>query len=112
MSNRRRPRPPKRSGVVSITVHGVHLVTQWSDIEHAGCTVCSPVVLARGREHRENLRTIHAASLRATQGDARQAPPQMQETPGLAGPEVSTPATSSAHDGRAARAHSATLTAR
>lgn len=112
MSNRRRRRAQKRSGVITITVHGVHLVTQWADLDHAGCAVCTPVVLRRTREHRENLRAIHAASLHASQRPGRQAPPQMQETPGLPGPEVSTPAQSSAHDGRAAGAHSATFTAR
>lgn len=112
MSNRRPSRPQKRSGVISITVHGVHLVTQWRDLDHAGCAVCTPVAVQRAREHLDNLRAIHAASLHASQGAGRQAPPQMQETPAPARAEVSTPATSFRHDGRAAGAHSATLAAR
>lgn len=109
MSNRQRRRAA-RSGVASITVHGYQIITQWTDLDHVGCQVCTPVVAARAEDHLANLRTIHAASLPAAGAAGRQSASGTQETPPVDASEVSTPAASSAHDGRAANAQCATST--
>lgn len=100
----RQPAP----GVESVVIDSVLIVTQWEDIHHFGCVVCTPTVLKRAREHLENVQAIVAASLHDSEPQGRQAPPKKQETPSPARPEVSTPAASSPVDGRAASAHSAT----
>jgi hypothetical protein len=68
-----------------------------------------PIVQAqRAARYRRALAALRAASLHVTDPAIGEAAQKKQETPPVDASEVSTPATSSAHDGRAASAQCAT----